>query len=292
MADIRDSVDIWATAQIRSVIAESNLWDYAVHLRRLLERDVATIENAESLEEIRQSFESLLAALKAVVAQKKTKSLTVEAASNFQENQRFSFWLLEQARSLLDKNVIEISKIPRDLAPEKPAVSVPPSTPRPPSTPVKLNPLRTPTSPFVRVLPVLPPTPDAAATQLNLQDSIHPSDSVSKTSSSSSMRKRRKEEEVKVKKDELHRINELEREKERKEYQRQKEEEEKEEAMRKVKEEWDEMEAALKKEEKERKQEGEKNGRERKERKHGGGKSAKERRGKANYGNRWKKRCD
>ena len=106
MADIRDSMGIWVTAQVRSVIAESSLWDYAVHLRRLLEQDAASIENADSLEEIRSSFESLLAALKAVVAQKKKKSLTVEASSNFQENQRFSFWLLEQARSLLDKNGI------------------------------------------------------------------------------------------------------------------------------------------------------------------------------------------
>ena len=235
-------IGVWATAQIRAAIAESNLWDYAVHLRCLLEQDVAAIENAASLEEIRQSFESLLAALKAVVAQKKTKSLTVEAALNFQENQRFSFWLLEQARSLLDKNSIEISKIPRDLAPEKPAISVPPSTPRPPLTPVKMDPLKTPSSPFTGLLP---PNPDVAATHLNLQDSIQPTDSVSRTSSTSSMRRRRKLEEVKVRKEELMRINELEKEKERKENQRQKEEEEKEEAMRKVKEEWEEMEAKI-----------------------------------------------
>ena len=127
------------TGQFRAAIADAKLWEYAIHLRRLLQ-DSATIETAESLEAIRQVFENLLSALIAIVNWTKKCFLSVDATAYFQEIQRFAFYHLELARSLLDKNGIEITKIPRDLAPEKPAISAAPPTPRPPSTPVKFNP--------------------------------------------------------------------------------------------------------------------------------------------------------
>ena len=140
-------------AQLRAAIADTKLWDFSVHLRRLLQQDAAAIENVDNIEEVRQTFENLLAALKTVVALKKKKFLTVEATPHLQEIHQFAIWHLEQARSLLDKNGVEISKISRDLAPEKPAISSAPATPRPPSTPLKFDPLTTPLSPFKRILP-------------------------------------------------------------------------------------------------------------------------------------------
>ena len=104
--------EAWTTRQLRAVIAETKLWEFSLHLRRLLEQDAELIENADSLEQIRQAFDNVLTALKAIAAQRKRQSLTVEASAHFQEHFRFSFWLLEQARSLLDKNGIETTKIP------------------------------------------------------------------------------------------------------------------------------------------------------------------------------------
>ena len=46
-------------AQLRAAIADTKLWDFSVHLRRLLQQDAAVIENVDNLEEIRQAFENL-----------------------------------------------------------------------------------------------------------------------------------------------------------------------------------------------------------------------------------------
>ena len=57
-------------AQLRAAIADTKLWDFSVHLRRLLQLDAPAIKNADNLEEIRQAIENVLAALKEEQGQK------------------------------------------------------------------------------------------------------------------------------------------------------------------------------------------------------------------------------
>ena len=232
----------WTPGDLRRAILETNLWDFGTHLRRLIEED-ADAYDSETIENIRQGFESLLVALKAVHARQKSATLSDETAVKLQEHFRFAYWQLEKARSILVSRGVNTSKIPRELAPEKPATASAPPTPRPPST--KPDDSFPPGSPLTadRTLPRTPSESEQLAAftaeivSTHLQDSVRSHDSVSRASSSSSMRRRRLEEEAKLKREELEKMNELEREKEKKQFQRQKEEEEKEATKRRVQEE-------------------------------------------------------
>ena len=247
--------ETWDISDLRRAVVDTHLWDFSSHLRKLLDQEDVAQDDVEHLEKIRQSFESLLAALKVVVARSKKVTLPDATAVQFQEHSRFAYFQLERARTRLDLNNVTISKIPRELAPEKPAqAAAPPATPRPftPSLP-KMETPPLPYSPFnpQRTLPAAPDEASrlaAFASEIaltSLQDSINPKDSASKCSSTSSAVRRRKEEEARLKKEELERMNELEREKEDKEARRREKEEEREEEVRKVREEWERLQLTL-----------------------------------------------
>ena len=208
--------DDWSLIDLRRVVTDTKLWEFSTHLRRLLESDADLLEKEETIENVRLAFESLLAALKAVAARRKKVTLSELTAVQYQVHTRYAFWHLEQARSFLIAKGVDISKIPRELAPKFPASVAAPQTPRPP-TPVKMDNPALPSSPSrERTLPKTPSETERMAvftSEIALashEDSVHAKDSVSNASTTSSTRRRQAEEEAKVRKEELERMNDLE----------------------------------------------------------------------------------
>ena len=89
--------DPWEISDLPRALVDTHLWDFLTRLRNLLDQDGVAHDDVNYLESVRQSFKSVLAALKAVVARTKKVTLPDATAAQFQEHSRYACFQLERA---------------------------------------------------------------------------------------------------------------------------------------------------------------------------------------------------